>query len=63
MKRDVDALSDDQWERLRDLVPGWQAGSTVRAAPTDVSSMRCCGWRVRADGGVICPNASALIRR
>ena len=25
-KRDVDALRDDQWERLRDLVPGGRAG-------------------------------------
>lgn len=61
MKRDVDALRDDQWEPLRDMVPGGRV-SAVHAAATGVLSMRCCGWRVRAGVGLICPNDSAIIR-
>jgi transposase len=62
MHRDVDALRDDQWERLRDMLPGGRAGQ--RGSRCDnrrfVDTLL---WMARSVGdGVICRNASATIR-
>ena len=60
---DCDALRDDQWERLKGLVPGGTKGK--RGPRTD--NRRFLGallWMARsAAAGAICPNGSATIIR
>ena len=53
------ALSDAQWERIKDLLPGQagQPGATART--TACSSMPCCTATAQASPGATCQRDSA----
>jgi hypothetical protein len=57
---DCDELRDDQWERLKALVPGGAKASGVREQTTAGFSTLCFGWRARADDGVTCLHGLGL---
>jgi len=58
---DVDALRDDQWDRIKSFVPGGTKGKRVLGRTTAYFWMRYCGWLARAVAGVTCPNGSATM--
>ena len=53
-------IRDDQWERIRDLLPGQEGHVGVTAArATGCSSRRCCTATAPACRGAICRAARA----
>ena len=48
---DCDALRDDQWERLKEFVPGGRKGKRGPRTDNRRSRTRSYGWRVRALAG------------
>lgn len=60
MIRDVDALCDDQWERLRDLVPGGRAGQRGPRCDNRRFVDALLWMAARAGGGATCPDGLAI---
>lgn len=50
-------LRDDQWERIKDLLPGKPATKVSQPAITACLLKPYCGWPEPAPLGVICPIA------
>lgn len=58
-----EVLRDDQWDRLREFVPGGRKGKRGPVATVGCFSTPCGGWLGQADAGVICRSGSVPIRR
>ena len=56
-------LTDSQWERLRELVPGGRKGKRGTRSDGGSSSTRCFGWPVPALAGAICQSGTATSTR
>ena len=56
-------LTDSQWERLRELVPGGRKGKRGPRSDGGSSSTRCFGWPVPALAGAICQSGTATSTR
>ena len=55
-------LRDDQWERIRDLLPGSWATSAPPPGTIVALSRRCCTGTMREYHGVTCRRALATAR-
>ena len=53
------ALRDDQWDRIKDFLPGREGYAAARQKTIACSSKRCSTAIERAVRGVICPSGSA----
>ena len=56
---DPDALRDDQWERIKDLIPGGRRGQRGPRCDNRRSWTPFSGWPARARAGATCPSAWA----